>query len=99
MKIQPGDFRNWLQKIWQEYCQEHEDYHDYPILNITEYFQKYKYWLKAQYITSIRQQTDKSNNAVSLILSDKLDSAGITLLSEQQNKIIKTLKEHNEKQR
>ena len=99
MKIQPGDFRNWLQKIWEEYCQEHEDYRDYPILDMAEYFHTYKYWLKEQYLNSLKQQYDKSNNAVALILGDKLDSAGITLLSEQQNKIIKTLKEHNEKQR
>lgn len=99
MKIQPGDFRNWLQNIWMEYCQEREDYRQYPILNITEYFQVYKYWLKRQYLMSIDQQSPQSNNAIALILDDKLDSNDVKLLSEQQNRIIKTLKENNEKQR
>jgi hypothetical protein len=99
MKIQPGDFRNWLHKIWMEYCQEREDHQEYPILDMTEYFQVYKYWLKRQYLMDVGQQAPQPNNAIMLILDDKLDSNDVKLLSEQQNRIIKTLKENNEKQR
>ena len=38
-----------------------------------------------------------SNFAINTILEDKLDYAGITLLSQNQNKIIKTVKGNNEK--
>lgn len=99
MKIQPGDFRYWLHEIWLEYCQEREDYRDFPILNEAEYFRAYKYWLKRQYIIDIKSRLPQPNTAIALVLDDKLDSNDVKLLSEQQNKIIKTLKENNEKQR
>lgn len=99
MKIQPGDFRNWIHEIWLEYCQERENYRDYPILCEAEYFQSYKYWLKRQYLKNIENRRPQTNTVIALILDAKLDSNDNKLLSEQQNKIIRTLKEKNEKQR
>lgn len=99
MKIHPGDFRIWLHEIWLEYCQERQDYRDFPILDEVEYFRVYKYWLKEEYLKDIRKPCPEPNTAIALILDDKLDSNDVKLLSEQQSKIIKTLKENNEKQR
>lgn len=47
-------FRLWLQKIWQENCEEHQTYGE-PVLSIDEYFAKYKYWLKREF----RYQSNK----------------------------------------
>jgi len=38
-----------------------------------------------------------SNFAVDLILNDKLDSTGVKLLSDSQDKLIKNLKDKDEK--
>jgi hypothetical protein len=39
------------------------------------------------------------NFVIQTVLDDKLDSTGATLLSKNQNKLIKTLKDKDEKQR
>jgi hypothetical protein len=40
-----------------------------------------------------------SNFIIEAVLNDKLDSTGIKLLSKSQSKLIKTIKDNNEKQR
>jgi hypothetical protein len=39
------------------------------------------------------------NFVIDAVLNDKLDYTGATLLSNSQNRLIKTLKDNNEKQR
>ena len=39
------------------------------------------------------------NFVIQAVLDDKLDSTGATLLSNNQRRLIKTLKDNNEKQR
>jgi hypothetical protein len=101
MKAQNIDFRHWLRQIWLENCLEHDNYGELPF-SIEEYFQKYKYWLKREY--RHQQKKERSNNTdsnfvVDVILNDKLDYISATLLSKSQSKLIKTLKDNNEKQR
>lgn len=43
--------------------------------------------------------TVDSNFIIDAVLNDKLDSTGIKLLSKSQSKLIKTIKDNNEKQR
>lgn len=90
--IKPGEFRNWLSIIWQEYSSEHESYNDYPILSMQDYFKTYKYWLKREFLYQKSKKRADSDIIVGTILYDKLDSSNVTLLSSQQ-KYIKTLKD------
>ena len=41
-------FRLWVQNIWFENKQEHDEFGLDPYTQ-EEYFQKYKYWLKREY--------------------------------------------------
>lgn len=41
-------FRLWLQNIWQDNKEEHAIYGE-PTLSISDYFNKYKYWLKREF--------------------------------------------------
>lgn len=87
------EFRFWLQTIWQEYCIEHESYNSMPPLSMADYFRTYKYWLKREFqYRKSKQPRPQSNLVFDTIFDDKLDSTGITLLSEQ-NRLIKTLKD------
>lgn len=90
--MKPGEFRNWLSIIWQEYCYEQEYYNDSPTLSMQDYFRTYKYWLKREFLCQKSKQTDASNFAIATALYDKLDNSNVKLLSEQ-NKYIKTLKD------
>jgi hypothetical protein len=46
MKQDP--FRVWLQNLWYENKEEHEQYGELP-MPLEEYFNRYKYWLKREY--------------------------------------------------
>jgi len=44
-------FREWLRVQWQEHLLEVESYSgQLPEYNLKEYFHKYKYWLKREYL-------------------------------------------------
>jgi hypothetical protein len=90
------DFRAWLRQIWLENCGERDQYNELP-LSQEEYFQKYKYWLKREFKYQRSKETHDSNFTFDLILNDKLEYTGATLLSKSQNRLIKTLKDNNEK--
>lgn len=98
-------FRVWLQNIWLDNCEEHRQCAELPY-SMQEYFQKYKFWLKREYKYQQRKQRIEQNDiAVAVnsnfimgaILDDKLDSTQEKLLSKSQNKLIRTLKDNNEK--
>ncbi len=43
-------FRTWLQEMWMQHKDEYADLHiPIPESDLTEYFRKYKYWLKREY--------------------------------------------------
>ena len=41
-------FRQWVDEIWRDNCEEHLVYNEAAYTQ-QEYFQKYKYWLKREY--------------------------------------------------
>jgi hypothetical protein len=53
-----SDFRAWVHQIWLENCEEHY-IHAEPILDVKEYFQRYKFWLKREYEHQQRKQHHK----------------------------------------
>ena len=48
MKKETSDFKNWLRIIWVENCDEHSEFGELS-LTMSEYFQKYKWWLRREY--------------------------------------------------
>lgn len=99
------DFRTWLRELWYDNCEEHRQFKELPYTT-EEYFQKYKYWLKREYQYQKKKEQAKqdevrvavdSNFIMDAILNDKLDSTGARLLSNSQQKLIRTLKDNNEK--
>lgn len=98
-------FRTWLRDIWYENCDEHQAHGELPY-TMSEYFQKYKYWLKREFKFQQRREQIEQNEiavavdpnfVISTVLDDKLDSTTAKLLSKSQNKLIRTLKDNNEK--
>ena len=87
-------FRRWLHELWMQNCDEHDEDHQ-PRYTQAEYFQQFKYWLKREF--KHQQSKPDSNFAVGVVLDDKLNYAGPTLLSATQSKTIKLQKENNEK--
>jgi hypothetical protein len=87
-------FRFWLRDLWLQNCDEHRE-HEEMLLTQEQYFKMYKYWLKREF----KHQHPKpdSNFAVGVVLDDKLNYTGPTLLSQTQSKTIKLQKENNEK--
>jgi len=53
-----SDFRSWVHQLWVENCDEHFA-HAEPRLDVTEYFQRYKFWLKREYQHQRRRQQQK----------------------------------------
>lgn len=54
------NFRHWLQEMWQEHCDEllaHGRTEERRSVNSTEYFQKYKWWLKREYVSQCRNKS------------------------------------------
>lgn len=46
-----GEFRIWLMLQWQEHVHEVDSYSGkLPDYDLREYFHKYKYWLKREYL-------------------------------------------------
>ena len=90
------DFRIWCYYLWIENCSERREY-NYPELSFAEYFKMYKFWLKNRYQEEKRNSKKESNLAMSIALDDKFNSSEVTLLSNIQNKLVKTLKGKNEK--
>jgi hypothetical protein len=43
-------FRQWCREMWYEHTAELEGYGQLSPYTATEYFAKYKYWLKREYI-------------------------------------------------
>lgn len=92
-----SDFRTWCRNIWLDNCEELQSYKQLPY-TLQEYFQKYKYWLKREYQHQLRtSRLSEPNPAIGLVLDDKFDSTGVRLLSDNQNKLLKPLKDNNEK--
>jgi hypothetical protein len=48
LEKQPGAFRLWVQRIWYENTEEHLTYGELPY-TITEYWTRYKWWLRREY--------------------------------------------------
>lgn len=42
-------FRLWVHRLWVENCEERLVYHDGDRLSSSEYFQKFKWWLRREY--------------------------------------------------
>lgn len=97
-----SEFRAFLRNIWLDNCDEHRDLGELPY-SMAEYFSKYKYWLKREFRHHQQQKESAvvvdSNFIVGLAIDDKLEYTGATLLSQSQNRLLKTLKDKNEKQR
>lgn len=55
--MKQSQFREWVRNIWLDNCDEHDMFRE-PKLNMSEYFQKYKYWLKREF----QYQQKGSNN-------------------------------------
>lgn len=92
---QESEFRHWCRNIWLDNCAELESYKQLPY-SLQEYFQKYKYWLKREFQHKKRSKKDP-DFLLGIVLDDKFDSTGVKLLSDSQNKLLKTLKDSNEK--
>lgn len=41
-------FREWLQDLWLENCEEKDSYRE-PRLTLQEYFRRYRWWLRREY--------------------------------------------------
>lgn len=41
-------FRHWVYNLWQDACQERLQSND-SLIPITEYFDRYKWWLRREY--------------------------------------------------
>lgn len=54
------DFRSWLHDLWLQNCDEHRDYNELPYTQ-SEYFQRYKWWLKREFRHQ-KQQLNKVKN-------------------------------------
>jgi hypothetical protein len=95
-------FRGWLRNIWLDNCDEHRDLGEMAMTQ-QEYFQKYKYWLKREFRYQNKEQNNEtsmvvdSNFIMDAVLNDKLDYTATRLLSNSQNRLLKTLKDNNEK--
>ena len=53
-KYQTSDFRHWVTELWMENREERLLYGEEPA-TITQYWERYKYWLKREY----KHQRDK----------------------------------------
>jgi hypothetical protein len=47
-KPQIKKFRQWVEEVWRENCEEHLTYGENPY-KLQEYWTKYKWWLKREY--------------------------------------------------
>ena len=45
---QTSDFRRWVEEIWRENCEERREWKD-DQQSITEYFSRYKWWLRREF--------------------------------------------------
>lgn len=52
---QTSDFRQWVEDIWRENCEERRAWHETE-QPLTEYFQRYKWWLKREYRFQTRER-------------------------------------------
>jgi uncharacterized radical SAM superfamily Fe-S cluster-containing enzyme len=41
-------FRSWLRQLWMENCRERDEFNDLPYTQ-SEYFQRYKHWLRREF--------------------------------------------------
>ena len=41
-------FRAWCSRLWEENCIEREGFRE-PCMDLSQYFNTYKYWLKREY--------------------------------------------------
>lgn len=46
--MKQSHFREWVRNIWLDNCSERDIFNE-PKFDMSEYFQKYKYWLKREY--------------------------------------------------
>lgn len=100
-----NEFRIWLQNLWYDNCEEHRECNELPY-TMQEYFHKYKFWLKREFLYQKRKNLVAQNEVklvvdpnfvMGAVLDDKLDSTQVKLLSKSQYKLIRTLKDNNEK--
>ena len=54
--VKTMQFRAWVEQLWQANCEEREQFLE-SCFSRTEYFQRFKYWLKREYR---RQQKENS---------------------------------------
>lgn len=52
-----SEFRIWITQMWYEHCTELESYGQPVAYTSTDYFRKYKYWLKREF-----RHRKRSNN-------------------------------------
>jgi len=46
--MKQSEFRLWVENLWRENCDEHYNWQEKPY-TLSEYFNKFKYWLKREY--------------------------------------------------
>jgi uncharacterized radical SAM superfamily Fe-S cluster-containing enzyme len=53
-------FRSWLRQLWMENCRERDEFNDLPYTQ-SEYFQRYKHWLRREFRFQNQQLSKPSN--------------------------------------
>jgi hypothetical protein len=52
---QASAFRHWVQQLWYEHVDEMESYQQELGHSSTEYFKKYKFWLKREFKHQLKE--------------------------------------------
>lgn len=61
--MKTSEFRNWVRNLWLENCEEHLTFSETPY-TMTEYWNRYKYWIKREYRYQRRQDEHASRRPV-----------------------------------
>jgi hypothetical protein len=61
--MKTSSFRNWIQELWMQHKDEYADLKlPIPEETLTEYFQKYKFWLKREYRHQLTLEKEKNGH-------------------------------------
>jgi hypothetical protein len=53
-------FRNWLQNIYIDNCEEHDAWGE-PRISIKQYFSRYKWWLRREYRFQMQNENQRQS--------------------------------------
>lgn len=59
MKNRASAFRNWVQNLWLEYRDEKYRFNEQPLDSLSDYWNKYKYFIKQQYRLEMKKHEKK----------------------------------------